>query len=120
MATHSSVHAWRVPGTGEPAVYGVAQSRTRLKRLSSSSMLQHHHTSIYVILPYDKAVVLTNFQNKNRLVVKKGLQLMYFCKEEATRLNITDVLSALLFSDYFILKGTIIYTELFIKLFIDI
>ena len=45
---------------------------------------------------------------------------MYFCKEEATRLNITDVLSALLFSDYFILKGTIIYTELFIKLFIDI
>ena len=40
MATHSSVLAWRVPGTGEPwwaAVYGVAQSRTRLKRLSSSS-----------------------------------------------------------------------------------
>ena len=40
MATHSSVLAWRVPGTGEPcgllsmgshrvgAVYGVAQSRT--------------------------------------------------------------------------------------------
>ena len=38
MATHSSVPAWRIPGTGEPgAVYGVAQSRTRLKRLSSSS-----------------------------------------------------------------------------------
>ena len=40
MATHSSVLAWRIPGTGEPwwaAVYGVAQSRTRLKRLSSSS-----------------------------------------------------------------------------------
>ena len=45
MATHSSVLAWRIPGTGEPgglpsmgspgawwaAVYGVAQSRTRLK-----------------------------------------------------------------------------------------
>ena len=31
MATHSSVLAWRIPGTGEPgglAVYGVAQSRT--------------------------------------------------------------------------------------------
>ena len=34
MATHSSVLALRIPGTGEPgraAVYGVAQSRTRLK-----------------------------------------------------------------------------------------
>ena len=43
MATHSSVLAWRIPGTGEPGglpdVYGVAQSQTRLKRLSSSSSL---------------------------------------------------------------------------------
>ena len=34
MATHSSILAWRIPGTEEPgwaAVYGVAQSRTRLK-----------------------------------------------------------------------------------------
>ena len=33
MATHSSVLAWRIPGTGSlvAAVYGVAQSRTRLK-----------------------------------------------------------------------------------------
>ena len=40
MATHSSVLAWRIPGTGEPGrllSYGVAQSQTRLKRLSSSS-----------------------------------------------------------------------------------
>ena len=40
MATHSSVLAWRIPGMGEPwwaAIYGVAQSWTRLKRLSSSS-----------------------------------------------------------------------------------
>ena len=39
MATHSSVLAWRIPGMGAwwAAVYGVAQSRTRLKRLSSSS-----------------------------------------------------------------------------------
>ena len=37
MATHSSVLAWRIPGTGErwAAVYGIAQSRTRLKQLSS-------------------------------------------------------------------------------------
>ena len=35
MATHSSLLTWRIPGTGEPG--GVAQSRARLKRLSSSS-----------------------------------------------------------------------------------
>ena len=42
MATPSSVLAWRIPGTGEPGglpIYGVAQSRTRLKRLSSSSIV---------------------------------------------------------------------------------
>ena len=41
MATHSSVLAWRIPATGEPGglpdIYGVTQSRTRLKWLSSSS-----------------------------------------------------------------------------------
>ena len=40
MVTHSSALAWRIPGTGGAwwaAVYGVAQSQTRLKRLSSSS-----------------------------------------------------------------------------------
>ena len=42
MATHSSVLAWRIPGTREPGglpSMGVAQSRTRLKRLSSSSSI---------------------------------------------------------------------------------
>ena len=39
MATHSSVLAWRIPGTGAwwAAIYGVTQSPTRLKRRSSSS-----------------------------------------------------------------------------------
>ena len=39
MATHSSILAWRIPGMGEPdglLSMGVAQSQTRLKRLSSS------------------------------------------------------------------------------------
>ena len=40
MATHSSVLAWRIPGTGEPGGLPsaglVAESRTRLKRLRSS------------------------------------------------------------------------------------
>ena len=50
MATHSSVLAWRIPGTGGSwwaAVYGVAQSRTRLKRLSSSSSSSN---SFYIML----------------------------------------------------------------------
>ena len=40
MATHSSVLAWRIPGTGEPGglpSMGSHRVRTRLKRLSSSS-----------------------------------------------------------------------------------
>ena len=40
MATHSSILAWRTPGTAKPGglpVYGVTQSWTRLKQLSSSS-----------------------------------------------------------------------------------
>ena len=39
MATHSSVLAWIIPGTGEPGGLPSmgSQSRTRLKRLSSSS-----------------------------------------------------------------------------------
>ena len=44
MATHSSILAWRIPGTWGAwwaAVFGVAQSRTRLKQLSSSSSSSH-------------------------------------------------------------------------------
>ena len=39
MATRSSAHAWRIPGTGEPGGLPSmgSQSRTRLMRLSSSS-----------------------------------------------------------------------------------
>ena len=41
MATHSSVLPWRIPGTGEPGGLPSvgSQSRTRLKRLSSSSRI---------------------------------------------------------------------------------
>ena len=39
MATHSSVLAWRIPGTGVTLVgcrYGVAQSRTRLNDFTTT------------------------------------------------------------------------------------
>ena len=45
MATHSSVLAWRILGMGEPGglpSYGVTQSRTRLKRLSSLEIGRAH------------------------------------------------------------------------------
>ena len=47
MATHSSGLAWGIPETGEPGglpVFEVAQSRTRLKRLSSISSSIHVDT----------------------------------------------------------------------------
>ena len=50
MATHSGVLAWRIPGTEEPgrlAVYGVAQSWTRLKQLSSSMLSKYRVTIKY-------------------------------------------------------------------------
>ena len=54
MATHSSVLAWRIPGMGEPsmgaALYGVTQSWTQLKRLSSSS------SSIYMSIPVSQFI----------------------------------------------------------------
>ena len=44
MATHSSVLAWRIPGQGSlvgfrlwASVYGITQSRTRLKRLNNNN-----------------------------------------------------------------------------------
>ena len=55
MATHSSVLAWRIPGTAEPGGLpsnGIVQSWTRLKRLSSnsssSSSFQVYNTVFYV------------------------------------------------------------------------
>ena len=55
MATHSSVLAWRIPL--QCSCYGVSQSRTRLKRLSSSSssrpslFLQPYHIKPLPVTP---------------------------------------------------------------------
>ena len=57
MATHSSVLAWRIPGMG--SLVGcrlwVEQSRTQLKRLSSSSKinkLKKVLLTLYIIIVY--------------------------------------------------------------------
>ena len=50
MATHSSILAWRILWTEEPwwaAVHRVTQSRTRLKRLSSSSSYEHRGACMF-------------------------------------------------------------------------
>ena len=63
MASHSSVLAWRIPGTGEPGdppVCGVAQSRTRLKRLSSSSSSRHSY----------KGLECTNITNRPEIPIR--------------------------------------------------
>ena len=48
MATHSSVLAWRIPGTGEPGGLPSmgSQSRTRLKRLSSGRTKLSSHNLV--------------------------------------------------------------------------
>ena len=56
MATHFSILAWRTlmdRGAWWAAVYGVAQSRTRLKRLSSSSSSM----SIESVMPSDHLIL---------------------------------------------------------------
>ena len=59
MATHSSVLAWRVPGTAEPGGLPSmgSQSRTRLKRLSSSRWSPGRSPSLAnQLLPWLKAL----------------------------------------------------------------
>ena len=52
MATHSSVLAWRIPGTAEPGglpSMGVAQSRTRLKSLTKPMSIEQVMPSNHLI-----------------------------------------------------------------------
>ena len=69
MATHSSVLAWRIPGTEEPGGLpsGVSQSWTRLKRPSSSSSSMRHplselfHLFSLLQMPNDLRMVVIEF-----------------------------------------------------------
>ena len=79
MATHSSVLAWRIPGTGSlwAAIYGVTQSRTQLKRRSSSrNLTTKSKIRAYLFLPlkHPNTVVSMNDQKPksrgSRLIIK--------------------------------------------------
>ena len=66
MATHSSVLAWRIPGTGEPdEVYGVAQSWTRLKQLSSNS-----NRFFIAFLPRNKSLLISWLQSQSTVILE--------------------------------------------------
>ena len=69
MAIHSSVLAWRIPGTGEPGglpSMGVAQSRTQLKRLSSSSSSR----LVITFLPRSKRLLISWLQSPSAVIVE--------------------------------------------------
>ena len=70
ISRHSSILAWRIPGMGEPGGLpsnGVAQSRTQLKRLSSSSS----STSIYILIT-GTWHIFTNYNNVLKRKKKKS------------------------------------------------
>ena len=66
MATHFSILAWRIPGTGEPGGLPswVAQSWTRLKQLSSSSML------VITFLPRSKRLLILWLQSPSAMILE--------------------------------------------------
>ena len=70
MATHSSVLALRIPGTGKPgwaAVCGVAQSPTRLKRLSSRSSSSR---LVMTFLPRSKRLLISWLQSPSAEILE--------------------------------------------------
>ena len=87
MATHSSVLAWRIPGTGEPGGLSSigSQSRTRLKRLSSSSKIALISLASKVMLKILQAR-LQQYVNHERPDVQAG-----FRKGRGTRDQIANI-----------------------------
>ena len=83
MVTHSSVLAWRIPGTGEPdglpsmGSHGVAQSRTRLKRLSSSSSSSsREHVLTTEQYSWELKIHYSIVLSLNKFIVEQPLQMI--------------------------------------------
>ena len=83
MATHSSVLAWRIPGTEEPggeAVYEVAQNQIRLKRLSSSSsyILSIFSCPRFTVQSSIPSLFFFHFFTEKSLRIEIGISYLYF------------------------------------------
>ena len=82
MATHSSVLAWRIPGTAKPGGLRSmgSQSRTGLTRLSSSSRSNSQaevgHSREIVMLVVALLLVVTKMHLEHQMFVKKELDKM--------------------------------------------
>ena len=73
MATHSSVLAWRIPGMAEPGGLpsnGVAQSRTRLKWLSSISRPYHPFRVIKLLVVFRYLFFHMDYSNIPQLITE--------------------------------------------------
>ena len=77
MATHSSVLAWRIPGTGAwwAALYGVAHSLIRLKWLSSSSS-----SSVNMSIPASQFIPPILFPLWYLCLFSTSVPLFLFCQ----------------------------------------
>jgi len=83
MATHFSVLAWRIPGTGEPGGLPSlgSQSRTRLKRLSSSSRCVNcvlFSPTMAKSLAQVISTYLSNFSHRLSRLISPSSCIIYF------------------------------------------
>ena len=86
MATHSSILAWRIPGTEEPGglPYGVTQSRTQLKRLSSSSKENFHFPCPGFKTLHLQNEVATNWPLHNKDIMQPQANSCWGCQLHMT------------------------------------
>ena len=86
MAIHSSILAWRIPGTEEPGglPYGVTQSRTQLKRLSSSSKENFHFPCPGFKTLHLQNEVATNWPLHNKDIMQPQANSCWGCQLHMT------------------------------------
>ena len=99
MATHSSVLAWRIPGTGGAwwaAVYEVAQSRTQLKLQQQQHPFMMKTSTIVAIEGTYLNIIKAIYDKPTANVILNGEKLKAFSLKSGTRQGCP--LSSLLFS----------------------
>ena len=115
MATHSSSLAWRIPGDGGAwwaALYGVAQSQTGLKRLSSSS------SNTYMGPRFLKVKSFFNYQRRAKVATfAMCIQTLWAHVLEAGWIQVLGDLSHLQFLLYLLLMSPMRHVSLALHIF---